>query len=84
MTPDELKKLLDEYKVERTNRRAFNTSYVGDLPMYLIGFQDAVELLWPLVEALEEYANADDDSESSPVTHAARQALQDLKEKLKG
>lgn len=79
MTSDELKKLLDARK------ELFSDSYGQDKnEPYMVGFENAVELLWPLVEALEEYANADDDSESSPVTHAARQALQDLEQKLKG
>lgn len=53
MTSDELKKLLDARK------ELFSDSYGQDKnEPYMVGFENAVELLWPLVEALEQ-ANKD-------------------------
>lgn len=77
MTSQELRKLLDEYYKKQLDEDPFDT----DLIMRKVGFRDAVELLWPLVEALEKLSEK---GNTVLVKSIARQTLADLKEKLKG
>lgn len=61
MTPtEELKKLLDKYRYEKSN---FNEQANG---FYKYGFETAVELLFPCLEALEFYSTLKDRDRNEP------------------
>lgn len=86
MTSDELKKLLDDHKVIRSTLN----SPCSDC--YIQGYEEAVKLLWPLVEALEFYKNYAD-CKTMNIKCACkfcvgddkhRNVFKDLEQKLKG
>lgn len=74
MTTEELKKLLDEH------RKKSEYVSIQKYEIYSHGFKDAVELLWPLIEALGKYEACQDFDEE----YSARKRLKDLEQKLKG
>jgi len=80
MTSNELKKLLDARK------ELFSDSYGQDKnEPYIVGFENAVELLWPLVEALENHHNLwSDNNNCMSECSLLCKALADLEQKLKG
>ena len=73
---EELKKLLKDYSCKEYGK-------THDLKF---GFDDAVDLLWPLVEALEKIKKSSCDLLAGDrcVACKAKKALSDLEQKLKG
>lgn len=81
MTLEELKKLLDDRIYQKTS----HVESIGR-GMYISGYEDAVKLLWPLVELLIKIKRSGCDYPTNDLGECracdAHKALSDLKEKL--